>query len=54
MDHFINTAFVQLFAAQTQLTLMHNGATSHTAIAVGQHLSDLGIAMLPWPQHLLI
>ena len=47
-DQVINAAVVPLFAAQPQLTLMHDGATPHTARAVGQHLANLGIAVLPW------
>ena len=48
MDQVINAAVVPLFAAQPQLTLMHDGATPHTARAVGQHLANPGIAVLPW------
>ena len=36
---------LDLFAAKPQLTFMHDCATPHTAIAVGQHLAN---SVLPW------
>ena len=47
MDQVINTAVVPLFAAQQQLTFMHDGATTQRPF--GQHLANLGILVLPWP-----
>ena len=49
IDNVINDSVVPLFAAQPQLTLMHDGATPHTARIVADHLANLGIAVLPWP-----
>ena len=45
MDQVINTAVVPLFAAQQQLTFMHDGATTQRPF--GQHLANLGILVLP-------
>ena len=49
MNNVINQELVPLFTTNPNLTLMHDGATPHTARVTAQHLANLGIPVLPWP-----
>ena len=49
INNVINPAIVPLFAANPHLTLVHDGATPHTARVTNQHLANLGVPVLPWP-----
>ncbi len=48
LNNIINNALVPVMNTNPHLTLMHDGATPHTAIIVRQHLANLGIPVLPW------
>ena len=49
MDEVINDQVVPLFAGRPNLTFMHDNARPHTARATRDHLTNLGIPVLPWP-----
>ena len=49
VDQVINAEIVPLFTRRPHLTLMHDNARPHTARMTTDHLTNLGIPVLPWP-----
>ena len=49
VDQVINAEIVPLFTRRPRLTLMHDNAKPHTARMTTDHLTNLGIPVLPWP-----